>query len=53
VPGSCLWHVIGLEWPVARWAVEKFGRDRSEARGVLIATLAMLDAHHSGRRPAA
>jgi len=51
--GSCAWHVIGLEWSVRRWARERHGIAPTTAVGVLIATVAMLDAIYSGRRSAA
>jgi hypothetical protein len=52
-PGSCAWHVIGLEWSVRRWAREWLGVNNPEATGVLIATCSLLDAIYSGRRSAA
>jgi hypothetical protein len=51
-PGSCAWHVIGLEWSVRRWAREWLGVNNPEATGVLIATCSLLDAIYSGRRSA-
>jgi hypothetical protein len=52
-PDSCAWHVIGLEWSVRRWARERPGIAPATAVGVLVATVAMLDALYSGRRAAA
>jgi len=52
-PGSCAWHVIGLEWTLARWSTQEFGRGQEVAKGVLIATLCFLDALCSGRRSTA
>ncbi len=44
--GSCLWHVVGLEQSLKRWAVEQgwCGRRISQdaASGILIATLGVL-----------
>ena len=51
--GSCLWHVIGLEWSISRRATQELGHNRHVATGVLIATLSLLDALYSGRRSAA
>jgi hypothetical protein len=57
-PGSCVWHVLGLEWTLKRWAMEELGLSQEVARGVLIATLCVLAeiyADHSvigGRQPA-
>jgi hypothetical protein len=45
--------VIGLEWSVRRWAREQLGVAPATAIGVLIATVAMLDAIYSDRRSAA
>jgi hypothetical protein len=39
---------LGLEWSLSRWAVE-LGRDRNVAAGILIATLALLEARDAGR----
>jgi hypothetical protein len=50
---SCTWHVIGLEWPLARWSTQELGRGQEVAKGVLIATLCFLDVLYSGRRSAA
>jgi hypothetical protein len=52
-PGSCAWHVIGLEWSVRRWARERPGIAPATAVGVLVATVSLLDAIYSGRRSAA
>ncbi len=52
-PGSFAWHAVGLEWTLARWNLEALGRGPELAKGVLIATLAFLEAHQSGRRSAA
>jgi hypothetical protein len=39
---SCVWHVLGEEWSLRRWAAE-FGRgSANEAAGVLIAALGVL-----------
>lgn len=48
--GSCLWHVVGWECELARWALEQgwVGRRISleAAHGILIATLASLKEHY-------
>jgi hypothetical protein len=47
--GSCLWHVIGGECDLARWALEQgwIGRRISvdAAQGILISTLASVKEH--------
>jgi hypothetical protein len=51
--GSCLWHVLGLEQSLKRWALEygaqKRRVDQEQASGILIAALGMLEAHFNGR----
>ena len=48
--GSCLWHVIGFECDLARWALEQGWIGRritvSVAQDILISTLASLKEHH-------
>jgi hypothetical protein len=48
--GSCLWHVVGCESSLKEWALEQGwnGRRVSQetASGILIAALAILEAHH-------
>jgi hypothetical protein len=53
LPGSCLFHVIALEWSLLRWSTEHAGIDQTCARGILIASLCILEAHLAGRRSAA
>ena len=47
-PGSCLWHVVGLEETIRHWAMlQEWRRKRLDvetASGILIATLGMLEA---------
>ena len=48
--GSCLWHVIGFECDLARWALEQGWIGRritvSVAQDILISTLASLTENH-------
>ena len=48
-PGSCAWHVVGLEMSVREWAQRQGWGGRfvgpSQAQGMLVATLAVLAAH--------
>jgi hypothetical protein len=53
VTGSCAWHVIALEWSLGRWSTEHACIDQSCARGILIASLCVLEAHLAGKRAAA
>jgi hypothetical protein len=53
LPGNCLYHVIALEWTLGRWSNEQAGIDQTCARGILIASLCILEAHLAGRRSAA
>jgi hypothetical protein len=52
-PGSCLWHVIGLEETIRHWAMLQEWRrkqlDVETASGILIASLGMLEALPSNR----
>ncbi len=41
---SCVWHVLGLEWSLRRWASEFRRGSVNEASGVLIAALGVLAA---------
>jgi hypothetical protein len=47
--GSCIWHVLGLEQSLKRWALEQVTRgrrvDQEQASGILIAALGMLEQH--------
>jgi hypothetical protein len=47
--GSCVWHVVGLQWSVREWAMRQgwSGRpvDHKAAAGILIASLGVLAAH--------
>jgi hypothetical protein len=52
-PGSCMWHVVGLERSISRWATQVLGFNRHTATAVLIATLAFLNTLYAGRRSAA
>ncbi len=42
VAASCLWHVLGLEWSLRRWAIELGGCPPATASGILIASLGVL-----------
>jgi hypothetical protein len=53
LPGSCLYHIIALEWSIKRWSMEQAGLDQECCRGILIASLCVLEAHLAGRRSAA
>ncbi|WP_203072189.1 hypothetical protein [Falsiroseomonas ponticola] len=48
-PGSCAWHVLGLEMSVREWAQRQGWGGRPvappQAQGMLVATLAVLAAH--------
>ncbi len=48
--GSCLWHVIGLESSLKKWATEQGWRVRrvseEAASGILIGALSALEAHY-------
>jgi hypothetical protein len=50
--GSCIWHVLGLEQSLKRWAIEQVTRgrrvDQEQASGILIAALGMLERHYAG-----
>ena len=39
---SCVWHVLGLEWSLRRWASEFRNGYTGEASGILIAALGVL-----------
>jgi hypothetical protein len=43
ITGSAIWHVVGLEWAVRRWALETRRHNESVAKGILIAALAQLE----------
>jgi hypothetical protein len=49
VAASAVWHVVGLEWPVHRWA-HTVQRHHTQACGILVGALAVLAAHFAGRR---
>ena len=53
--GSCVWHVVGLEYSISQWATRQGwgGRlvRRESARGILIAGLGILSAHHGYQKP--
>jgi hypothetical protein len=53
--GSCVWHVVGLEYSISQWAMRQGwgGRlvRRESARGILIAGLGILSAHHGYQQP--
>jgi hypothetical protein len=48
--GSCVWHVVGLQWSVRDWAMSQGWRgrpvDQKEAKGILVAALAILARHY-------
>ena len=53
--GSCVWHVVGLEFSVREWAMRQGWGGRSvpasQAQGMLVAALSVLAAHYGlGRR---
>jgi hypothetical protein len=50
IPGSCLWHVVGREEAINRWAIERAGLDRHDARGVLICVVNILAVLYAGRQ---
>jgi hypothetical protein len=47
--GSCVWHVLGCEWPLGDWARRQGWGGRPvevhAAAGVLVGALGMLEAH--------
>jgi hypothetical protein len=53
--GSCVWHVVGLQRSVRKWAIRQGWRgrpiDQKQAQGISIAALGML-AQHFGHREA-
>jgi hypothetical protein len=49
--GSCVWHILGLEWSVAAWA-RRVQRSPQVAVGVLIAALGALAGYFNGPRRA-
>lgn len=51
VAASAVWHVVGLEWSVRRWALTT-RRAEQLACGILVAGLAVLAAHFAGGRAA-
>ncbi len=52
--GSCVWHVLGCEASIREWAARWGWNGRpvghTQAQGILVAALGVLDAHFSGRR---
>ena len=53
--GSCVWHVVGLEYSISQWATRQGWGGRlvrcESARGILIAGLGILSAHHGYQQP--
>jgi hypothetical protein len=53
--GSCVWHVVGLEYSISQWATRQGWGGRlvrcESARGILIAGLGLLAAHHGYQQP--
>jgi hypothetical protein len=49
-PGSCVWHVVGLECSIREWAMRQGWNGRpvpaSQAQGMLVAALAVLATHY-------
>jgi hypothetical protein len=49
-PGSCVWHVVGLECSIREWAMRHGWNGRpvpaSQAQGMLVAALAVLATHY-------
>jgi hypothetical protein len=47
--GSCVWHVVGLEWSVREWAMRQGWGGRSvpasQAQGMLVSALCVLAGH--------
>ena len=43
IVGSIIWHVVGLEWSVRRWALETRRHNEGVACGILIAALSALE----------
>jgi Domain of unknown function (DUF6456) len=47
--GSCVWHVVGLQWSVREWAIRQGWNERpvrqEQAQGILVAALGVLAAH--------
>jgi len=39
---SCVWHVLGLEWSLRRWANEFRNGSTNEASGILVAALGVM-----------
>jgi hypothetical protein len=48
--GSCIWHVVGLEWSVREWAMRQGWGGRSvpasQAQGMLVSALCVLAGHY-------
>ena len=53
--GSCVWYVVGLEYSISQWATRQGWGGRlvrhESARGILIAGLGLLAAHHGYQQP--
>ena len=53
--GSCVWHVVGLQYSVREWAMRLGWGGRpvhgSQAQGILVAGLGLLAAHYGYERP--
>jgi hypothetical protein len=54
--GSCVWHVVGLQWSVREWAIRQGWGGRpvrqEQAQGILVAALGVLAAHSGYERVA-
>jgi hypothetical protein len=48
--GSCMWHVVGLEYSIREWAMRHGWNGRvlnpAQAQGMVVAALGVLAAHY-------